>query len=782
MKKILLISFILIFTLFQGMAYSTAQTVTYAYDFSDLQINTISTLQGTFSNISLGECQSSNTPGSPLLPIYSTNIVLPVGKTIGSISTHFHLKSIISLNNPVMPAQEFTHSEDDKASFSYNLSHYQQNRFEFDDLINIDLQYARGYPILIVSMRPVNYNPKTDQLYVYDQISLTLSFTNAPVFPFYRGLEKDREYVQTIADEGNSYSPMGYGTTYPGGICDPSKKYDYVIITDLSLNNSWQPLIDHRSSFSNLNCTKISWQDIDNCSDYWNATPLFNDTQARIREFIKDAYQDWGTDYVLLGGDWRASIPSEQMVPYRLFTDRLETDTYKTMPCDMYYSHLDGDWYYTAGGVWGGGPDTGVNDKFAEVYVGRITAYNETMVQNTIDKIIWYDECNDTDWLNKTSFWGGNLGWTITSKTYMEELRLGTDTYRTFTGFEEWNTNHPENQINTTERLYHADLGSNYKTYFSNSVENDNFSIVNHLDHSSYDTPFGLPNWLYRYNTKPFFGYSQGCLAGRFNSGYAGCEQMMCRHSDRHAFALVLNTGYGYGSTIDTNGPSQYLNCYFWDYFFNQTADFSEWQLGKAQAYSLDKLGAIIDGNNHAWCYNWYSSHLFGDPAQTLKIQAENQSVNHAPAISNEYPLNGSIGLNLSLIWNVTVTDQDGDTFELNISCNNSQWTYWSNATNGTFNISLSGLENNTWYTVSVLVDDDNATTQGNYTFRTRPSDYPKWDINEDGHTNYLDISSLVSHYGQSGTPEWIPEDVMGDGLINYLDVSSLVSHYGEDY
>jgi len=761
-KKILSTIFILIFALFHGTAYTTtAQTITYTYDFSNLQIDTLSTSQGTFSIISLDDCLSSNTPGCPLLPIYVTNIELPVGKTIGSISTYFHLKSKITLANPIIPAQDFTHSGDDNnTSFSYNLSHYQQNEFEFDDLLNVDLQYARGIPILIVSMRPVNYNPQTDQIYVYDKISFTISFTDAPILPF------NREY----------------GATYDGGICSPSEKYDYVIITDASLNSSWQPLIDHRSSFSHLNCTKITVQDIDACPDYWNTTPLFNDTQAHIREFIKDAYQDWGTDYVLLGGDWRDGVPSEQIVPYRLFTDRLETDAYKTMPCDMYYSHLDGNWYYSAGGVWGGGPDTGANDKFAEVYIGRITAYNETMVQNAVDKIIWYDECDDTAWLNKTSFWGGALGWTVTSKQYMEELRLGTDTYRTFTGFEEWNADNPDQQINTNERLYHADLGSSYKTYFSNSVENDNFSIVNHLDHSSYDTPFGLPNWLYRYNTKPFFGYSQGCLAGRFNSGYAGCEQMMCRHSDRHAFALVLNTGYGYGSTIDTDSPSQLLNCYFWDYFFNQTADSSEWQLGKAQTYSLDKLGAIIDGIDHAWCYNWYSSHLFGDPAQTLKIQAENQSVNHAPAISNEYPLNGSIGLNLSLIWNATVTDQDGDMFGLNISCTNGQWTYWSNATNGTFNISLSGLVNDTWYTVNVLADDGNATTQENYTFRTRPSEYPKWDITEDGCTNYLDISALVSHYGESGVPDWIPEDIIEDGIINYLDVSSLVSHYGESY
>jgi len=41
--------------------------------------------------------------------------------------------------------------------------------------------------------------------------------------------------------------------------------------------------------------------------DVWRrdgcAIPEFNDTAAHIRNFIKDAYQNWGIEYVLLGGD-----------------------------------------------------------------------------------------------------------------------------------------------------------------------------------------------------------------------------------------------------------------------------------------------------------------------------------------------------------------------------------------------------------------------------------------------------------------------------------------------
>ena len=61
----------------------------------------------------------------------------------------------------------------------------------------------------------------------------------------------------------------------------------------------------------------------------------------------------------------------------------------------------------------------------------------------------------------------------------------------------------------------------------------------------------------------------------------------------------------------------------------------------------------------------------------------------------------------------------------------------------------------------------------------------PNQDINHDGYINYLDASSLVSHYGNivPRRPRYDGDyryDINGDGVVNYLDVSSLVSHYGE--
>jgi len=390
------------------------------------------------------------------------------------------------------------------------------------------------------------------------------------------------------------------------------------------------------------------------------------------------------------------------------------------MSCDRYYSNLDGDWYYETEDIWGGGKNSGVNDLYYELNVGRITAGDASDVSNSVNKIINYDtngSLND-DWIAKAAFWGGDLGFDVTSEDYMEELRLGTDTYRTFTGFEEWNAN-SDDQIDTSERIYHEDVGEDYDTLFSNSVENDNCSIVNHLDHSNWASPFSLTNWHTRSNTKPFFGYTQGCLAGRFQKGDSACEQMTCSKTNSHAYALVANTGYGWGSDTITEGPAQYQHAFFWDYFFNQQSDNqNNWQLGKAFSYSLDEIASKSDSSlSTEFCYQWYSTHLFGDPAQLLRIK----EANNPPELSSENPVDQqtSVSVNTDTL-SVTIEDIEGDSFNWTIETSPDIGSdNGTNENNGSKTCSVSNLQYSTLYSWYVNATDGDLTVNSSFEFTT---------------------------------------------------------------
>jgi hypothetical protein len=738
--------------------------LSYTFFFDAPTLTEIRLNNQTFTKIELTDCFSSTLPGIPSLPVYQALLLLPKNSQIQNIQvTYTDVYPIESdtKNKPILPEQEcIPLTIQENPPFILNTTVYSQASPVFDTIYeNMGVGYCRGFAILTVYLFPVQYTPATGLLTYFPEMTIVVSLQKSiekcseQNHSFLRISTTDQKIIQDMVtnpdilstydaiddlplttDGQTGYpnsSPLGYPLEgsleeqYIGGLCDTTISYPYVIITSDSLKDTtgypynWSSLITHRKNYSELNGTIVTVQEIDACQDYWNNTPLFNDTPCHIREFCKDAYLDWGTEYVLLGGDWDDTV-SHQIVPYRLFTDREETGTYKTMACDKYYSHLDGTWYYSAQGIWGGGRNSQVNDYYAELYVGRIPAYNASMVSNAVQKIIWYDLLATDDWLSQVSFFGGNLGWTITSKQYMEELRLGTDTYRTFTGFEEWNDLYPESYLTTSERIYHADIGSTYKTFFSISIQNDNASIINHLDHSDYTSPFGLTNWQSRYNTKPFFGYSQGCLAGRFQAGYAGSEQLMCRHPERHAFALVLNTGYGYASSTSTDGPSQYIQCYFYDYFFNnKSTSMNEWQLGKAFAYANLKMTARIDISSHAWCYAWYSAHFFGDPAQVLRIkETETQQIH----LTDEHPQNATQSVPLTLpSLSINIEQAQGLPFDYTIQTNPPIGNISGiNTTNGSKICPITGLTYNTTYYWFVNVTDGTTWNANVFWFHTQ--------------------------------------------------------------
>lgn len=54
-----------------------------------------------------------------------------------------------------------------------------------------------------------------------------------------------------------------------------------------------------------------------------------------------------------------------------------------------------------------------------------------------------------------------------------------------------------------------------------------------------------------------------------------------------------------------------------------------------------------------------------------------------------------------------------------------------------------------------------------------------QYDVNGDGCVNQLDIDSVSDHYGETGTPGWIPQDVNDDGEVSVLDITLVSNNLG---
>ena len=704
----------------------------------------------SFTQITIPDCISNAQPGHPILPTKSIRIIIPYNSDISTIIATPDFSQSISYtlkDKLVIPQQEpqIIGNYEKPQPFIQNTSVYLTKtplNNAFFSVTNIG--FCKGIQILTLQLYPLQYNPQTGDLQFFPQINIQLQISKlsphlSKQHQFIRLNSNDIDTLKTIVinpEELSSYpkNPPILSFT-SNGLCNSSDTYEYVLITTEELSYiqgetyNWSDLITHRQNYGNLNATMVTVESINNCSAYWNATPLFNDSAAKIREFIKDAYTNWETQYVLLGGDWDTSNEADQIVPYRSFTvwERYGSD-YADMPCDMYYSHLDGDWRDTDHNVWGGGKDSQVNDLFGELSVGRLTVSTAEQVSNIIGKIIWYDLLTEEEFIQKAVFFGCNLGsgFDVTSADYMEEIRNGTNPYfYSCQGFASWNENNSLNQFNISNRVYY-DWGASIPSEYQTTINNNDACIINHLGHGSTTTAFSMTNAQLSAlsNTKYFMSYSQQCLSARFIEGNTPEKTLLCSYEDNGAFALIWNTGYGWGDGYSTNGSSQFLQRQFWHYLFTNNQE--NWRISTAHDYSKDQLSAYINmpGWHYCWCYTWYSTHLFGDPAQKLQASSINTNI----IISDETPSNCSIDIEPgNVIISVSVEDIEGDDMNISIRTNSTgSWEtiYTEEVTgNETFFTNYNFSEYNTTYWWSVNASDitgNSGYANETYCFTTR--------------------------------------------------------------
>jgi hypothetical protein len=662
----------------------------YKIYFEKPKLNDIIINNKTFTQISMSNCISYSNIGSPSLPIYPIKILLPQDKDISQINISY--KNFIELeynlsDKPIIPQQEpiSTTTSISDTKFLKNDDIYNSLNPVINKIYNVnDINFCRGYAIRTIILFPVQYIPKLGKLYYFPELNININFEKnrskniIDGNNMLRDNNKDKDIVKSMIvnpNTINTYMPNSNSKLGVCGICNSSKTYEYVIITNEALNNTisqmynWSDLLNHRNTYSGLNTTLLTVEDIDDCRAYWNDTELFNDSAAHVREFIKDAYLNWDTQYVLLGGDWVINDENKQIVPTRIFyVWDARFEDYPDMPCDMYFSNLDGTWRDTIHNCWGGGKNSSANDHYAELFVGRMTVSTAEELSNFIKKVIWYDLYTDGDFINKSVFFGGNLGsgYDINSADYMEEIRNGSKShFYHCEGFTDWNDNNPDYEFNISTRKYY-DWGANIPDDYIEIINNNNACIINHIGHGSITSALDMTKIQLESlaNTKYFFAYSQQCLSARFTEGDTPEKILTCKNGDNGSFGLIWNTGYGWFNKYSTNGSSQFLQLHFWDYLFNHST--ANWEIGAAHTYSKDKISSYVDipDWHYSWCYSWYSSNLFGDPAQKIKVKSNNSEM--SIILKDEIPTNSSINISVgNLTIGINATDPEGDTMNI---------------------------------------------------------------------------------------------------------------------
>ena len=542
--------------------------------------------------------------GKPIVPVKPLYILLPQGKRVKKIEVKCKNKATMG-DGYALPISNYPSTLNN--SYIHKKIRFDETKpYPLENYQVIGVYNKRGFKILVMNLYPLHYIAENGEIFYYKNIEVKIYLKDGKISSLYRGLARDKAEIVKMVENPDALK------SYKKGDKTVTEEYRLVIITSKSLSksfgqNTFQDLAAFKSIYA-INATVVTVEEIVNNPIYWNSTSMFNDTQAKIRNFIKYAYLNWHTDYVLLAGD--ASI-----IPPRMLWAEGEFHIGYTIPSDVYYACLDGSYNGDRDLQWGepnDGEDGGDVDLMAEVYVGRASVESTDEMRNFVKKTIWYEE-NYDDYVPKVLLVGEDLGWGGDAKwggNHLDQLIDECDDGGYYT------KGIPSDRFNIT-RLYDREQYWGKEQLVS--LLNNNFHIVCHYGHSNYfyNMRLSIDDVEMLENEKPFFAYSTGCMAGGFDKEDCIAEYFTVK-TPYAAFAGIWNTRYGWGAGQDEPydiidyGSQRYAR-EFWDAIFGEGIK----EIGRANQDSKEDNIWRINELVMRFCF--YELTLFGDPMAILK-------------------------------------------------------------------------------------------------------------------------------------------------------------------
>lgn len=334
MKKIMIFGIIIIFLLtsFNGIINAGEQNInnkiSVAYVFESPLISKIDIDNIFYDSITIEGAPCDGNPGEPMLPGKGAYILHPPNSKVKNIIVNpgpvLYLGSgyLLEPAGKPVPLSDIDNAKipvpDEKIYSSNEL-------FPRELYSEIGTYGFRGYNILVLRLNPVQYIPATGELFYYPELTVNVETINEEGDnSLFRGLHEDNNKISGKVD--NTFTVESYSEMLQAVPYHPLGEYDLLIITSNSLKSGFEPLKQVHDSRG----VKTMIYTVE---DIYNNYPGVDDAE-KIRNFIKHAYNTYGIEYVLLGGD-------HEIVPARYL---YSGNWLGNLPSDLYYAGLDGDW------------------------------------------------------------------------------------------------------------------------------------------------------------------------------------------------------------------------------------------------------------------------------------------------------------------------------------------------------------------------------------------------------------------------------------------------------
>jgi len=552
----------------------------FSNSFEKLTYKTVKTGQGMFTELTIPEYGNSITIGDPKLPMLKKIIEIPVGATptvnIVSYTVKDYKLSDYGIQDKLIPSQPSVSKDPRKTlpDFKYNKSTYEADQFNTGDLVTVDvLGMMRGERLARLNIAPVQYNPVTNTIRVYNDIVVEITYPGADV-------------AQTISMKKNSYS-LYFESMFDNQLLnykpviaakDTMTKYPvkYVIVADPMFQTALQPFIQWK--------TKKGFTVVE---AYTNNAAV-GTTTTSIKSYLQGLYNagtasDPAPSFVLFVGDV-AQVPA--------FTGNAGTHV-----TDLYYCEYTGDY-------------------LPEVYYGRFSATSVSELQPQIDKTLEYEKylMPDPSYLNQCVMIAGQDP--TNGPLYGDgQINYGTTTY--------FNSAHGL----TSHTYLFAVSGSSASQIISDV--SSGVCMANYTAHGSPDgwanPSFGVADVATLANNHKYpLMIGNCCLSNKYDDAVCFGEALL-RASGKGAVGYIggSNSSYwdedywwgcGY-KTVVVNPTYNASTLGAYDRTFHDHGElFGEWYASQDQMIFAGNLAVTQSGSSSAEYY-WEIYCLMGDPS-----------------------------------------------------------------------------------------------------------------------------------------------------------------------
>ena len=546
---------------------------------SGIGFSEVNTREGLFTQLNIKESGLRNAEGEPALPVFRRLIEVPLGATY-SIRTRYSHVTEIDLSEhgvrfPVFPAQPpLSKSDDpDKVPFIINKALYNTDRYIEDELVAVtNIGLMRALNLARVDISPVQYNPVSGMLKIYDELEIEIIFENADV----QGTEELKlskaspYFISTYKMAGNYRSPG------PDEALITSAPATYVIVSDPMFQSALQPFIQWK--------VKKGF----NVIQAYTSNPAVGTTTTSIKSYLQNLYNTPPAGYaapsfVLFVGDV-AQIPAW-------------AGSAGSHVTDLRYCEYTGD-------------------NLPEVFYGRFSATSLAQLQPQIDKTLEYEQylMPDPSFLGEAVMVAGADG---SHQTWSNgQINYGTETY--------FNAAH---NILSHTYLQPEPSGGNYSQNIRNNVS-DGVAYGNYTAHcssSGWADPSFVISDIPALTNQGKYGLLVGncCLSAKFDVTCFAEE--ILRAEDKGAVGYIGGSnstywdedfwwGCGFKTVAlhpvyDANHTGAYDGT-----FHDYGEPTEDWFVTQGQMVVCGNY-AVEESNSTIKTYYWEIYHLMGDPS-----------------------------------------------------------------------------------------------------------------------------------------------------------------------